>query len=399
MVHIRYLAVLVAASALFLLFAHSSAMGVTDICFFLALLWATPLSIRFGNDVLERGIRKSEEALTVSRTRRDRNAASLDRIQQEERYLENKLTNLATFYALTKEMSCNVRFHELFNSLQSFLGDNLAFRRFVVMIFAHEGHKRSVTRVYEITGKEGRDREPEKIDEGLARAAEGVATSKKPVLSKEIVAIPLVARRKVIGVMLAEETEEDDYSGYVILASQVALQIERISLFENIERLSVHDGLTGVFLRRHFLERFVVEVARAKQCGLRLAVAMVDLDFFKKCNDRHGHLVGDVVLRAIAEILTQCTREIDLVARFGGEEFCMLLPGADKEGAYLVAERIRKTVETQTIKAYDESIRMTVSIGISAYPDDAANTRDLIEHADRALYQAKREGRNRVCVA
>ena len=166
-----------------------------------------------------------------------------------------------------------------------------------------------------------------------------------------------------------------------------------------MEKLSIIDGLTHTFLRRYFLVRFREELSRSEEWGLNLSIIMVDLDRFKDINDSFGHLAGDVVLREVADILKKNVREIDLVARFGGEEFCILLPETDSAGAYAVAERIRKAVNDYIIKAYDESIKITISMGISSFPRDSRVMEDLIESADRALYRAKREGRNRACVA
>ena len=147
------------------------------------------------------------------------------------------------------------------------------------------------------------------------------------------------------------------------------------------------------------MERLKEELSRAEQYNIDLAFIMVDLDHFKKCNDNFGHLVGDVVLKEVAGILKQNVREIDLVGRFGGEEFCILLPEANKADAYVVAERIRKAVEGYTIKAYDETLSITISMGISSFPEGSRGLDELIENADTALYEAKRQGRNRICVA
>ena len=271
-------------------------------------------------------------------------------------------------------MSFNIRFNELFSSLRNFIKDNFQFEKFKIVLFKYEKNKKSIDKVYEIGGK---------IEDK----------------SRDIMAIPLVVRRRVISEILIENISKDDYDKFLILTPQVALQIERIKLFDEIERLSIMDGLTGTYLRRYFLERLKEELSRAEQYNMDIAFIMVDLDHFKKCNDSFGHLVGDVVLKEVAGILKQKVREIDLVARYGGEEFCILLPEANKADAYVVAERIRKAVEGYTIKAYDETLSITISMGISSFPEDSPGLEDLIENADTALYEAKRQGRNKVCLA
>lgn len=125
---------------------------------------------------------------------------------------------------------------------------------------------------------------------------------------------------------------------------------------------------------------------------------MIDIDHFKQCNDTYGHLTGDVMLREIAGVIKENVREIDLVARFGGEEFSVLLPNTDKEGAAYVAERIRSGIERQTFHAYNETLSLKVSIGVASLPEHAHVPQVLIDKSDQALYRAKQQGRNRVCI-
>jgi len=121
---------------------------------------------------------------------------------------------------------------------------------------------------------------------------------------------------------------------------------------------------------------------------------MIDVDYFKGFNDKHGHLVGDQVLRSISLLVEENIREIDYVGRYGGEEFCAVLPDTDPEGSFFVAERIRKAIEDTGVDAYDAKLKVTVSIGIANFPFDAKKSLDLIEKADWALYRSKKRGRN-----
>ncbi|MBD3246662.1 MAG: diguanylate cyclase [Candidatus Omnitrophica bacterium] len=173
--------------------------------------------------------------------------------------------------------------------------------------------------------------------------------------------------------------------------------VERIDLYERLQKLSIVDSLTHVYNRRYVMSRFAEEFDRAKNFNLRVSFLMVDIDHFKKVNDTYGHLVGDVVLVEIAKIIRSNVRTIDFVARYGGEEFCMVLPETDKAGAIMVAERVRAQVSATRIKAFDERITVSVSVGVSSYPQNTLYQDVLIETADKALYQAKSLGRNRVC--
>jgi len=154
--------------------------------------------------------------------------------------------------------------------------------------------------------------------------------------------------------------------------------------------------LTGIYVRRHFLERYAEDFARSKRHNLKLSVLMIDLDHFKQCNDAYGHLVGDIVLKEIAKIMKDFVRQVDLIGRYGGEEFVLALPDTDRNSAIAVAERIRQEVERHKFKAYDETIAMTISAGVATYPDNGDDVQVLIDKADQALYRAKEEGRNRV---
>ena len=161
--------------------------------------------------------------------------------------------------------------------------------------------------------------------------------------------------------------------------------------------MSITDSLTDISTRRYFLERFKEEVRRSMRHKSNLSFLMLDLDHFKEKNDKFGHLVGDVILKEVADILKSNLREIDIIGRYGGEEFSIVLSGIGKDGAFQVAQRIRESIEGAVFKAYDEVVSTTVSIGISVFPDDAADVENLIELADKALYKAKETGRNRVC--
>ena len=160
---------------------------------------------------------------------------------------------------------------------------------------------------------------------------------------------------------------------------------------------STHDELTGLINRREFVRLALVELARAARVPSPTSLVMVDVDFFKKINDRYGHPAGDEVLQQVASNMVAGVRTIDVVARMGGEEFVILLPNTSQEGALAVAEKIRASLDSAPLQLRSASIRVTASFGVSVLPQGQSGTlEDMYAAADQALYAAKNNGRNRV---
>ncbi|WP_051321324.1 sensor domain-containing diguanylate cyclase [Chrysiogenes arsenatis] len=163
--------------------------------------------------------------------------------------------------------------------------------------------------------------------------------------------------------------------------------------------MSKLDHLTRLYNRSHLDSCLAAEIARARRFGKSICLFMIDIDHFKVVNDTHGHLCGDYVLREMATILQQAVRIVDIVGRYGGEEFCCILPETSAENAFILAERLRSAIECAIITYNDIHLRITVSIGVAEYSGSTENTLEmLIGVADDALYLAKRQGRNRVVV-
>jgi len=178
------------------------------------------------------------------------------------------------------------------------------------------------------------------------------------------------------------------------IGSQALIALENARLHGLVQRQAVTDDLTGLANRRRFLSALEREIGRSRRSGSPLAVVLADLDHFKKVNDTWGHDVGDEALRTFAATLRATVRDIDLPVRLGGEEFAVLLPDTDLEGASQLADRVRAAVEAAVIRTAEANVRVTASFGVASFPATSAET--LLSNADRRLYEAKRLGKNRV---
>src|SRR5882672_1974475 len=162
---------------------------------------------------------------------------------------------------------------------------------------------------------------------------------------------------------------------------------------------ALRDGLTKVFNKKYFTDYLEKEFAYAARHGSPLALIFLDIDYFKRINDTHGHPAGDFVLSELSQLMATLVRTEDVLARFGGEEFTVLCRGTDMGGAKIVAERLRRIVESHTFSFGAKTIPVTISLGIAAIPDTAiADHAAFLAASDKALYEAKRSGRNRVCL-
>lgn len=218
------------------------------------------------------------------------------------------------------------------------------------------------------------------------------------------VVCPLFHSEEIIGLLCLGASindhpyTDDNLETLGIFANMLAVAVNNSQSYEHIKALSYTDGMTGLHNYRFFRLRMKEEISRARREGSQVSFLIMDVDFFKNYNDTLGHPAGDEVLRKVSSILQKSVRDNDIVARYGGEEFAVILTGAEKEGARSLAERIRRKVEDTEF--YKEDIqpqgKLTISIGLAAFPDDAVTEDELILKADRALYHAKKTGRNKV---
>jgi len=217
------------------------------------------------------------------------------------------------------------------------------------------------------------------------------------------IGVPLESGDELLGVLTVHgkagggSFEDHDLDTLSVLASHASIGAENVLLHHEARLLSVTDALTGLANYRAFRERLATEFERSIRFGRPLSLAIVDIDWFKQINDRFGHQRGDAVLAELGARMSASTRAaIDLVARYGGEEFAVLLPETGSAGARAVAEKIRLSVAQTPFAGRDEHLHATVSVGFATFPEHAGDPDALIQSADLALYEAKRDGRNRV---
>jgi diguanylate cyclase (GGDEF)-like protein len=214
-------------------------------------------------------------------------------------------------------------------------------------------------------------------------------------------AVPLFREGKVIGVFSVGRTRpgalgERDQRVLTTLAGYAAVAIENARLYEHARYLAITDGLTGLLNHRAFRQALDQELERTKRYALPLSMIMLEIDKFKRYNDTYGHLRGDEVLRLVARVLEKEHRQVDVIARYGGDEFMIFLPHTAKEAAGEVAERIRRAVESTPYVVDTQVTSVTLSVGVATYPEDGDTTDALVDAADRRMYAAKESGGNSV---
>jgi len=216
-----------------------------------------------------------------------------------------------------------------------------------------------------------------------------------------LIIIPLFDDEQRIAGLISCESDivnqftQDTEKHLSILIGNASVAITRARLYQKMETLASTDGLTQLNNHRTFQEQLAREVERSKRHARPLSLLLMDIDHFKSFNDTYGHPVGDLVLKEISACIKQSVRINDLPARYGGEEFTVIIPDTAEEGAMVIAERIRNTVERKIILSLDRQLRVTISLGCATMPSHAQNGPDLIDCADKALYYSKEHGRNK----
>lgn len=249
------------------------------------------------------------------------------------------------------------------------------------------------------------------VDNAKPTAYTDTMRARIPDLAKtfegHLLIIPLAVHQYLWGVLVIERKAQrepfikGDYQLIEVLVEHLAILLENIRLYRQTADQAVRDGLTGLLNHRRLHERMKEELSRSLRYQHPMTLLMIDVDYFKRYNDTYGHQQGDEVLRILAQILRQNVRHSDIVGRYGGEEFAVVLPETSKDSAVTLAQRLCEVVASTPFpgRRGGPPVRCTISVGVASYPEDGLTVSELIPAADAALYRAKRFGKNRVVVA
>jgi diguanylate cyclase (GGDEF)-like protein len=337
--------------------------------------------------------------------------------------LEKKLNEIYIHYHISRTIGSLLDLREMLREVTGIIKSSLPFER--VSVFLLDENKKNINLVY-ASGLDLREKVSLRIGEGtpgrIAESGEHVHIHDLAVFYKTFndfihypgeqkrsgsyIGIALKVHNATIGVIGMDNSSRyglsvDDMDFMAILSHQLAAGIEKSLLFDKIQQLSQHDGLTGLYNYRMFQEKLRQEIVRQGRIQKPLALMMLDIDHFKQFNDTHGHQAGDEVLKQLSKIISHQSRcnSLDACCRYGGEEFAVIMPELDLTHAIAVAERIRAAVESHVFTFMGKKLdgQVTVSIGLAALmPGDDQTVEKFIKNADDALYRSKRNGRNLV---
>ncbi len=323
---------------------------------------------------------------------------------EKRRSLEKKLERITHFFLISKDLTKNIDAQEnIANALQNILSSRQGICYCVVTKKIR--YKQDMARMKILSVLDGEKKQ--KWDKLLKNNKE-IDSLYKPSIVKTLFDIekkPVIAWPITIDDQLDSCTflvAEPEYSQIYLEEGELfiphlKLGTKRINLFYELKEKSRVDGLTGLYLKRYFIEKLHSEIERVKRYKTDFYIMMLDIDFFKKVNDTYGHLTGDKVLKETAKIISGTVRPGDIVARYGGEEFVVILPAISRQKVFDIAQDIRKTVESTVFKEKNSTFHITISIGICEY-EKTKKINTLIDNVDKALYEAKNSGRNKVVI-
>lgn len=394
--------ILVTAGYLFTAFAGFSFDSLFAVILHTGFIWIFYLAILYASDYMRRSegrLLKLFNTLNMRTAELEKSQAHLEMIYENARILASILDT----DGVVKEV-------------MRIMGTVLQYRSYALIAIDRQGHM-----YYRARCEDGQTTfHPKAIDpskfsliERIVKAGESITvreTLKRddyvPIseLSHSAIVVPTVAHGNVNGLLLAESNKPDffgekDQQMLSLVARSASLALENAELHKRTEELTIIDELTETYNYRYFVRKLQEEKRRASRYDLPLSLIMVDIDWFKKLNDSYGHEVGNIILKHLSAIIKQCIRDVDIFARYGGEEFAIILPQTPQREAKIIGERIREQVEKEIFDARSlGKVKITVSVGVSSYPENGRSQEELVSITDQALYRAKGEGRNLVCV-
>jgi diguanylate cyclase (GGDEF)-like protein len=338
------------------------------------------------------------------------------RLTRTRKQLEERVHDLEILTATARRMAASLQLEELVEAVARETCKAIPEAEAVALVhrgagdrlsLVIDGFDRASDKFFRRPMKEGEGAAGWVMSHGLARrigdlsADDDVASHGGASGIRSWLGVPLFLYGGCEGVIAVQSTQAGAFrADHQRLLESLGLQIAAALQNSHLYELAMVDGLTGLFMRRYFDARIEEEIERSKRYGTAFSVLMMDVDDFKSLNDTHGHLIGDRVLRGIAHVVKSQMRGVDTAARYGGEEFAVILPRTEMVNAYNVGERIRGAIAELRITTDSEPaqvLRVTASFGIAAYPESTATGgEDLVRRADRALYRAKKTGKNRV---
>lgn len=330
-------------------------------------------------------------------------------LRERNRQLEQGLNETVTIYEYIKKLGSTMDFSEAISTLEGTLITLCPFTSGKIILM--EDH--SISKVYCLPSTSNQElREYEKnlalkiLKNPQTLLYEKGKLSPLGAFPKDVetlLTLPLAVEKELLGIIILENLPLTITDKIHFIALQFAMEVKKTQLFEKVKQLSTIDGLTGLYLRRHFMELLSNELDRGYRQNQPLSFLMVDVDYFKRYNDEYGHLVGDLILKELGSILKIKSREVDILCRYGGDEFTLALPRTNLRDAHIVAERLRRAINEHLFQIAKEQFQIAISIGVSTCnPKDMRLdeiSQMIIDLADKALYQAKSQGRNRVVLA
>ena len=315
---------------------------------------------------------------------------------------------------LNYQMQTNIKFHSAMKNIAKFIESQYEFAYIVPLIGEMIDRFISEHLIYVFIKDEDGSYKlvwPSSChDKQIYKLLDGIKKKSNYILSEngKIGVFPLLGEKDVLGAIVAYSNIEkllDNEINYIReLSKQASITIQKAEMYAEVLKHAALDALTGLNNRRQFDVRLKQEIATAKRRGTPLCCIMIDVDYFKKINDTYGHIAGDCVLKGLAKLLCDQLREYDIASRYGGEEFCILLPATTLDEASLAAQRLRKATELHKFDVSEakipnvETLHITISLGVAQYSSDMVDSIDLYKKADSALYSAKKSGRNKVVV-